>query len=64
MVKVFKELDKKGCYLMFINYNIELIRDLYRDYYIIVIKVKRLINFNVSKRVGGRSYNYKLYKGS
>lgn len=37
---------------MFINYNIELIRDLYRDYNIIVIKIKRLINFDVSKRVG------------
>ncbi|CAL58954.1 Pseudogene of Adenine specific DNAmethyltransferase (C terminal part) [Mycoplasmopsis agalactiae PG2] len=64
LAKVFKELDKKGCYLMLTNHNTELIRDLYRDYYITVIKAKRLINSNASKRVGGRSYNYKLYKGS
>nr|WP_308435935.1 DNA adenine methylase [Mycoplasmopsis bovis] len=52
LAKVFKELDKRGCYLMLTNHNTELIRDLYKDYYITVIKVKRLINSNASKRVG------------
>ncbi len=50
--KVFKELDKRGCYLMLTNHNTELIRDLYKDFYITVLKVKRLINSNASKRVG------------
>ncbi|EIN15060.1 Type II restriction modification system N6-adenine DNA methyltransferase [Mycoplasmopsis agalactiae 14628] len=52
LAKVFKELDKKGCYLMLTNHNTELIRDLYRDYNITVIKAKRLINSDASKRVG------------
>lgn len=52
LAKVFKELDKKGCYLMLTNHNTELIRDLYRDYNITVIKTKRLINSDASKRVG------------
>ncbi|ADR25030.1 DNA adenine methylase [Mycoplasma bovis] len=52
LAKVFKELDKRGCYLMLTNHNTELIRDLYKDYYITVLKVKRLINSNASKRVG------------
>ncbi|UUM25896.1 DNA adenine methylase [Mycoplasmopsis agalactiae] len=52
LAKVFKELDKKGCYLMLTNHNTELIRDLYRDYNITVIKAKRLINSDARKRVG------------
>ncbi len=37
---------------MLTNHNTELIRDLYKDFYITVLKVKRLINSNASKRVG------------
>ncbi|CBH40485.1 DNA adenine methylase [Mycoplasmopsis agalactiae] len=64
LAKVFKELDKKGCYLMLTNHNTELIRDLYRDYNITVIKTKRLINSDASKRVGEEVIITNYNKGS
>ena len=47
---LFKELDKRGCYVMLSNHNTKLIRELYRDYNIHVIKAKRNINANGKKR--------------
>ena len=47
---VFKELDKRGCYVMLSNHNTELINGLYKDYHINVIEAKRNINANGKKR--------------
>ncbi|NES52985.1 DNA adenine methylase, partial [Escherichia coli] len=51
-------------YLMLTNHNTELIRDLYRDYNITVIKTKRLINSDASKRVGEEVIITNYNKGS
>ena len=32
LAEVFKELDKRGCYVMLSNYNTKLIKELYKDY--------------------------------
>lgn len=47
---VFKELDRRGCYVMLSNHNTELINELYKDYHINVIEAKRNINANGKKR--------------
>ena len=48
--KLFKKLDKKGCYVMLSNHNTKLINKLYKDYNIYVIEAKRNINANGSGR--------------
>lgn len=48
--EVFKELDKRGCYVMLSNHNTELIKELYKDYHINVIEAKRNINSNGKRR--------------
>ncbi len=50
--EVFKILDKKGCYIMLTNHNTPLINELYKDYKIDVVNVKRMINSNAKKRTG------------
>lgn len=50
LAKVFRELDKRGCYVMLSNHNTKLIQDLYKGYMIHVIKAKRNINANGKKR--------------
>ena len=50
LAKVFKELDKKGAYVMLSNHNTSLINDLYKDYNIHLIEAKRNINANGKKR--------------
>ena len=50
LAKVFKELDKKGCYVMLSNHNTILVNELYKDYFIHVISAKRNINSNGKKR--------------
>ena len=50
LAKVFKELDKKGCYVMLSNHNTILINDLYKDFNIHVIEAKRNINSDGKKR--------------
>lgn len=52
LANLFHELHKKGCYCMLTNHNTELIRELYQDYAIDVVPVKRLINSNAKKRMG------------
>ena len=47
---VFKELDKKGVYVMLSNHNTTLINEIYKDFNIHVIEAKRNINFNGKKR--------------
>ncbi len=46
LADLFKELDKRGCYVMLSNHNTKLIRELYKDYNIHVIKAQRNINAN------------------
>lgn len=48
----FKELSDKGCYCMLTNHDTPLIRDLYKDYNIKVIDVRRSINRNGNDRKG------------
>lgn len=50
--KIVHELSKKGCYVMVTNHNTPLINELYKDFNIDIINVKRMINSNSAKRVG------------
>ncbi len=50
LAEVFKELDKKGVYVMLSNHNTVLVNELYKDYNIHVIEAKRNINSNGKKR--------------
>ena len=50
LAEVFKKLSKKGCYVMLSNHNTKLIKDLYKDFNIHVIKAQRNINANGKKR--------------
>lgn len=54
LANLFKKLTDKGCYCMLTNHNTEFINDLYgnKGYKIDVVRVKRMINSNASKRVG------------
>ena len=62
LANLFKKLTDKGCYCMLSNHNTEFINDLYgnKGYKIDVVRVKRMINSNASKRVGEEViiYNY------
>ena len=62
LAKLFKKLDKKGCYVMLTNHNTDLINELYKDYNIDVVGVKRMINSDSKNRVGVETiiYNYEL----
>ncbi len=48
--EVFKDLDKRGCYVMLSNHNTKLINELYKDYNKHIIKAQRNINANGQKR--------------
>ena len=50
LAKVYKELSRKGCFVMLSNHNTKLINELYKDYNIHVIEAKRNINSNGKKR--------------
>lgn len=50
LAKVFKELDKKGVYIMLSNHNTTLVNELYKDYHIHIIEAKRSINSKGNKR--------------
>lgn len=50
LAKVFKELSNKGCYVMLSNHNTKLINELYKDFNIYIIEVKRSISANGKKR--------------
>lgn len=52
LAELYKALDKKGCYCMLTNHDVPLIRELYADYNIEVVEVKRLINRNANARTG------------
>ena len=48
--EVFKDLDKRGCYVMLSNHNTKLINELYKGFNKYVIKAQRNINANGKKR--------------
>lgn len=50
LARVFKELDKKGVYVMLSNHNTILVNELYKGYYFHTIEAKRNINANGKKR--------------
>lgn len=52
LAKLFKELSDRGVYCMLTNHDTDLIRDLYKDYTITTVDVRRSINRNGSDRKG------------
>ena len=50
LARVFKELDKKGVYVMLSNHSTVLVNELYKGYHIYTIEAKRNINANGKKR--------------
>jgi len=46
LAEYFKKLDKRGCYLMLSNSNMDFIKGLYKDYKIKKVKAKRAISCN------------------
>ncbi len=50
LARVFKELDKKGVYVMLSNHSTVLVNELYKGYHIYTIEAKRNINSNGKKR--------------
>lgn len=50
LADIFKELDKKGVYVMLSNCNTPFIQNLYKDYHIHIIEAKRSINAKGNKR--------------
>ena len=52
LARVFKDLSDKGVYCMLTNHNTELINELYKDYKIQVVDVRRAINRNKDNRKG------------
>lgn len=51
LAKLFKELTDKGVYCMLTNSNEEYVKDLYRDYNIDVVDVRRMINWGGQKKI-------------
>jgi len=50
LAKVFKELDKKGCYVMLSNYNTSLVKEMYKDYHFNYIEAQRNIGAKAKNR--------------
>ena len=50
LAKVFKYLDKRGCYVMLSNYNTKLIKELYKDYNFNIIEAQRNIGAKAKDR--------------
>lgn len=52
LFRLFKRLSDKGVYCMLTNSNDDYIKELYKDYDITVVDVKRMINSDATNRVG------------
>ncbi|MDP3916766.1 MAG: DNA adenine methylase [Nanoarchaeota archaeon] len=50
LAEVFRELDKKGCKVMLSNSDTKFIKELYQGYNIHIVKAKRMINCDATKR--------------
>ena len=49
---LFKELTERGCHCMLTNHNTPFIRDLYQEFTVEEVQVRRSINSDASKRTG------------
>lgn len=52
LAKQFRMMTQRGVYCMLMNHNTPLIRELYQDFHMEVVSVKRMINCDASKRTG------------
>lgn len=52
------KLRARGCYVMITNHNTPLINNLYKDFTIDIIDVKRLVNANANNRKGVETIIY------
>lgn len=52
LANLFKKLTKNGVYCILTNHNTEFIRDLYKDFHVKEVNVKRMINSDAKNRVG------------
>lgn len=52
LAKLFRELTERGCHCMLTNHNTELIRELYQDFLVEEVDVRRAINSDPKKRTG------------
>ena len=52
LAKLYKELDSKGAFLLLSNNDVPLVHELYSDFNIQSLDVKRMINRDASKRTG------------
>ncbi len=52
LAKLFRELTGRGCFCMLTNHNTELIRELYGDFLMEEVDVRRAINSDPKKRTG------------
>ena len=52
LARVFRQLAKRGVYVMLSNSDTPFVHELYADFYIHVVKANRFINSKASKRTG------------
>ncbi len=67
LAEVFRDLDRRGCYVMLSNSDTPLVKELYRDYLIEVVEANRFINRVANRRRGYRELiirNYEEVKAS
>lgn len=50
LAEIFKELDKRGCKIMLSNNDSPFIKELYKEFYINIVKATRMINCDATKR--------------
>jgi len=53
LAETFRQLSKKGCYVMLSNSNVPFIKELYKDYNLVEIEASRFINCKADKRGKG-----------
>jgi DNA adenine methylase len=69
LAEVFKELDKRGAFLLLTNSDTDYIRKLYKGYNIVSLKTNRFINSNpylrkaMGKEVIITNYHHEVFKG-
>ncbi len=69
LAEVFKELDKRGAFLLLTNSDMDYIRKLYKGYNIVSLKTNRFINSNpylrraMGKEVIITNYHHEVFKG-
>ena len=64
LADVFKELDKRGCYVMLSNYNTTLIKELYKDFNFNYVSAQRNIGASAKNRGVVEEVSITNYKNS